>query len=914
MRTAVISAGLLLAPLPVCAGPRVDLNQDNGRGDVLAPGWENWRIPEKDTASTTFGPLTVTLRAVGPSARLTTGWWRSGFDYPARMASDGVTVHGTLELVLSGLPPGKHTLATYHNALTDVKPARITVAVPGGPSVIATPTNRVTHDADAASAFVELDAAAGKDVVVTFAPDEGGSVILNGFEIDRSDPVRRATKPSPTDDDEHTSERPVLTWRSAVGATGHRVYLGTDPAALAQATPASPEFRGEQQGWAFDTAPLSLNTRDTYYWRVDTLHGDRVVAGELWRFRIRHLAFPEAEGYGRFARGGRGGQVYEVTNLNDAGPGSLREAVEASGPRTVVFRVGGLIALKSKLIVRNPYLTVAGQTAPGDGICLKNYTFGCLGAHDVIIRHVRIRLGDESGATQDGAGARGCDHVVYDHCSISWSIDEGFSSREGRNISVQRCIIAEALNLADHEKYKGTGKGHSFAGSISGDVGSFHHNLLAHCTGRNWSLAGGLDRSGTKLAGRLDIRNNVVYNWRDRTTDGGVRELNFVGNYYLPGPTTKVFTLLKPDRGDPERGMRAFMDGNVIDGKPEFDADNWRAYVGPADGMEKVRAPRPLFEPYVKTQTAPEAFASVLADVGATRPKSDAIDRRIIDDVHKRGHTYTGSRGKLPGLIDTPKDVGGWPEYQSAAVPLDTDHDGIPDDWEKAHGLDPKNPSDGAAYRPDGYTNLEIYLNALAAPAEFKRPSADPKYRETIRKRAAAAVGAATVHDEAKKNAAIQVVETHYIAINDIHFDRDAAVKAAGGDKDAISKARAQAAADVAVAHKKFTQDLAALLTSEECDIVKDKMTYDVRLNTFRVYCEMLPKLTEHEKATIRTLLLAGREEALIAGDAEQKHAQFRVAKGKIANYLSQQGYDLKKAEAEWHARQQAGTPKKPNS
>jgi hypothetical protein len=712
MRIVFLAAGLLLAASNAVAGPRVDLSTDNGRGDVLAPGWEHWRVPEKESASAKFGSVTVTLRS--PNGKLAVGWWKPGFDYPARMASDGV-IGGKLELVLGGLPAGKHSLATYHNAFTAGTPAPITVAVRGGASTTVTPTSRVLHDADAASAFVEFVAESGKEVVVTFTPEGDGNVIFNGFEIDRSDPARRAMKPVPSEDDEHAAEDPVLAWRAAAGATAHHVYLGTSLASVEKASRESPEFRGETKEANFATAGLKLDNRQSYFWRVDTVHPTGVVQGEVWRFRVRHLAFLEAEGYGRFAIGGRGGKVYEVTNLNDAGPGSLREAVEASGPRTVVFRVGGIIALKSKLVVRNPYLTVAGQTAPGDGICIKNYTFGCFETHDVIIRHVRIRLGDESGVTQDGCGARGCDHVIFDHCTISWSIDEGFSSREGRNLTVQRCIISEALNLADHIKYRGTGKGHSFAGSISGNVGSFHHNLLAHCTGRNWSLAGGLDRTGTRLAGRLDIRNNVVYNWRDRTTDGAVRELNFVNNFYLPGPATKVFTLLKPDPGDPERGMRAYMSGNVIDGKPEFDADNWKAYVGPAEGMAKVVSDRPLFEAFVRTHSAKEAFDSVLADVGATLPRQDAIDRRIIAEVQKREHTYTGSKGKLPGIIDTPKDVGGWPEYRSADAPLDTDHDGIPDEWEKAHGLDPKDGADGAAYTADGYTNLERYLNELAS-------------------------------------------------------------------------------------------------------------------------------------------------------------------------------------------------------
>lgn len=688
------------------AGPRVDLNQDNGRGDVLSPGWDNWRVPEKDAATANFGDIKVSLRAVGPNARLATGWWKPGFDYPARLVSDGVSVAGKLELTLSGLATGKHSLATIHNTLTDAKPARITVTVAGGGSATVTPTSRIKHDADAATAFVEFDAVDGKDVVVTFTP-ESGSVVLNGFEIDRSDPAKRAAKPSSGEVDEHMPEDPVLAWRAAPGATGHRVFLGANPNSLT--------LRGQTMEPTFPTMTLKLNNRETYFWRVDTLHGDKVIPGEVWRFRVRHLAFPEAEGYGRFAIGGRGGKVYEITNLNDSGPGSLREAVEASGPRTVVFRIGGVIALKSKLIIRNPYLTVAGQTAPGDGICIANYTFGCSDTHDVIIRHVRIRIGDESGETQDGSGARGSDHIIYDHCSISWSIDEGFSSREAKNLTVQHCLIAEALNIANHRKYK-EGKGHSFAASISGGVGSFHHNLLAHCTGRNWSLAGGLDRTGQSLAGRLDIRNNVVYNWRDRTTDGGVRELNFVNNLYLPGPSTRVFTLLKPDPGDPERGMRTYMSGNSIEGKAEFDADNWKAYVGPAAGMARVKCDDPLFEAFVKTHSTKDVLEVVLADAGATKPKRDAVDTRIIADVRKRAHTFTGSRGKLAGIIDSPKDAGGLPAYMSAEAPLDTDRDGIPDEWEKKHGLDPKNTADGQ--KGIGYTNLERYLNELAVKRE----------------------------------------------------------------------------------------------------------------------------------------------------------------------------------------------------
>ena len=407
-----------------------------------------------------------------------------------------------------------------------------------------------------------------------------------------------------------------------------------------------------------------------------------------------------------------------VTNLDDAGPGSLRAAIDAEGPRTIVFRMGGTIALKSKLIVRNPYVTIAGQTAPGDGICVRGYTFGCLGARDVVIRHVRIRVGDESGETQDGTGLASCDHSIIDHCSVSWSIDEGVSSRGGKNITVQRCLVAEALNIANHRKYQ-PGKGHSFAGSISGDVGSFHHNLLAHCAGRNWSLAGGLTRGG-KFAGRLDLRNNVVYNWENRTTDGGVKALTFVGNYYIPGPATRVFHLVKPDTGTPEDPQQYFIAGNRMVDRPQYDADNWAqgGVVVAADAIPSIKLDRPFCESLITEHSADQAYASVMADVGANRPKLDEHDRRILREVAARIVSVKGSRGGLPGIIDTQADVGGWPELKSGPAPADTDGDGMADAWETSEGLDPANAADANGIRPGSdQTNLERYLDHLATAA-----------------------------------------------------------------------------------------------------------------------------------------------------------------------------------------------------
>src|SRR5512137_809772 len=337
-------------------------------------------------------------------------------------------------------------------------------------------------------------------------------------------------------------------------------------------------------------------------------------------------AFPTAEGYGRWAQGGRGGRVIHVTNLNDAGPGSLRHAVEQSGPRTVVFDVSGLITLESRLIIRrtNSNLTIAGQTAPGKGICLRKYNFGMLGATNVIVRYVRVRPGNISGMTLDGMGMASSDDCIIDHCSISWTMDEAFSSRGAKNITLQRTLISEALNAAGHKKYP-PGTEHGYAASIGGDIGSFHHNLLAHCAGRNWSLAGGLDKKTSTYAGRLDIRNNVVYNWKHRATDGGAHEVNFVNNYYQPGPATRYFYALNAQYAGFPGTQQYYFEGNVMLG--HFGLTNQTA--GRTATTERGgRLPTdyspwsetPFFDPFVKIHTAVEAYTNVLADVGCNFP------------------------------------------------------------------------------------------------------------------------------------------------------------------------------------------------------------------------------------------------------------------------------------------------------
>ena len=446
-------------------------------------------------------------------------------------------------------------------------------------------------------------------------------------------------------------------------------------------------------------------------------------------FAAAQLAFPTAEGYGRFAQGGRGGRVIHVTNLNDSGPGSFREAVETEGPRTIVFDVSGLITLESKLVVRKGHsnLTIAGQTAPGKGICLRKYNFGMLGATNVIIRYVRVRPGNISGTTLDGMGMASCDNCIIDHCSISWTLDEAFSSRGARNITLQRTLISEALNEAGHKKYP-AGTQHGYAASIGGDIGSFHHNLLAHCAGRNWSLAGGLSKPNNEYAGRLDIRNNVVFNWSKRATDGGAHEVNFVNNYYKPGPATKFFYALNAQYGGFPGSQRYYFAGNVMPG--HFDLNNQTA--GRTATTERGgRLPTdyspwsdtPFFESHIRTHTAHESYTNVLANVGCNFPALDEHDTRVITEVRNGTTQFKGSKTGLAGLPDSQDDVGGWENYPEVKRPVDwdTDRDGMPDDWEKQHALNPTDASDGNKdLNGDGYTNLEKYLNALVG--EYQMP------------------------------------------------------------------------------------------------------------------------------------------------------------------------------------------------
>jgi pectate lyase len=407
-------------------------------------------------------------------------------------------------------------------------------------------------------------------------------------------------------------------------------------------------------------------------------------------------SFPGAEGCGAFTPGSREGTVYEVTNLEDSGPGSLRDAV-SQGHRTIVFRVSGTIALKNPLRVAQPFITIAGQTATGGGICLRNYTFQ-ISTHDVIVRFIRSRLGDESRQENDSISIlNGCRDVILDHCSATWSVDEGLStSGMDSNITVQWCLIAEALDSSVHSK---GAHGYGSLARASGPV-TWHHNLWAHNHSRNPRLG---DNYGKGAHPAFDVRNNVMYDYGD-TCSGltqGIFTVNYIGNYICPGPSSKAKF---PIHIGAESDIQFYLRDNVMEGNDALTADNAK-FVDALEINGKVQArivEKPFDAPPVATGSARDAYKMVLAAVGACNPVRDSVDARIINDVMER-------KGKI---INSQKDVGGWPDLKSAPAPADSDHDGMPDSWEIAHGFNPKDASDAQADPDkDGYTNLEEYLN-----------------------------------------------------------------------------------------------------------------------------------------------------------------------------------------------------------
>lgn len=447
-------------------------------------------------------------------------------------------------------------------------------------------------------------------------------------------------------------------------------------------------------------------------------------------------AFPGAWGGGMFTTGGRGGKVIAVTNLNDSGPGSLRAALEAEGARIVVFRVAGTIKVGGDLHIKHPDITIAGQTAPGDGICIAG-TLN-IDTHNVIIRHLRVRRGIPTGGQgDDNIGGNPYHHIIIDHCSTSWGMDENISlyrhmrpSLDGstqikdpaEHVTIQWTISSEALDA----------KGHAFGGTWGGNPSTFHHNLFASNTARNPSIG---------MSGPFDFRYNVVFNWKHRSIDGGdeTSMINLINNYFKPGPATNenmrsVFarieqrSMYSPGSAwapgewyakEVNRPGKWYVAGNVMHGDEAVTLNNWagmrmketkdalQAGEHTQEQLARVYTP---FEgwPVAPHQTAEVAFDAVLAKAGATLPKRDAVDTRVVDMVR------TGKTSTATGIIKDVSEVGGYPTltFDPKLLPLDTDGDGMPDEWEIKHKLDPKDPSDGAKDADgDGYTNVEEYLN-----------------------------------------------------------------------------------------------------------------------------------------------------------------------------------------------------------
>lgn len=455
-------------------------------------------------------------------------------------------------------------------------------------------------------------------------------------------------------------------------------------------------------------------------------------------------AFPGAEGGGMYTPGGRGGKVIVVTSLADRGPGTLREACEMGGARIVVFNVAGVIRLEAPIDINAPYITIAGQTAPGDGVCVTGASVH-INTHDVVIRHMRFRRGQtDVGFRDDALGGNAVGNVVIDHVSASWGLDENMSiyrhvwnrQADGRgeklpavNVTIQNSIFSECLDMYNH----------SFGATIGGHNSTFARNVFASNISRNCSIG---------MNGGFNFINNTTFNWWNRSVDGGdhTSRINMIANNFKPGPITPEgkpisWRILKVENGRDKanRGVwgRAYVSGNRTFANAAVTADNWAGGVMAgdqfvtaenADLMKRVRAEEPFEMAPVTILSAEEAFDFVLDYGGASFPKRDAVDARVMKSV-KTGKVYPAKdarehqplyvKRRLPadsykqGIITDPQQVGGLPEYKGKPY-VDTDGDGMPDKWEKKYGLNPNDSSDATGdVSGDGYTNIEKYINGI---------------------------------------------------------------------------------------------------------------------------------------------------------------------------------------------------------
>ena len=730
-----------------------DLPGKTAPGKDTEVNYISWAVPRAESDTKSFdGGMTITITAGGAASAVGSNWSKTDVETNGlRIIADEVLAtnldkgnmtqitEGSTSLILTitGMTAGMHTLKAYHNN-SDKNQTQPDIEVRVDGNVVATGvkfTSAAQSNAEAGTSFITFNVTEGQPVVITYstAPEAGKTytntrVMINGLEFDVA--AIGATDPMPENHDFHagTEEGTVtFSWTAPEGVVSHKMVLGTDSAAVAAAT------TYEYEGTTAQYVKSGLSSMQKYWWRIDEVDGNgQVHQGQVWTFQPCQLAFPGAEGYGRYAIGGRGGMVYHVTNLSGDKdtPGSLLYGlVNIDEPRYIVFDVSGIIELDFGAQFVKPYAYIAGQTAPGKGICIKasNINIGS----DVICRHIRFKrgLGIYGENTGNAMGMSGANHAIVDHCTAAWGTDETVSGRGALNISFQYSVISEALGIAGHKNYA-DGTNHGYAATIDGRIGSWHHNLLVNCAGRNWSMGGGMDGQNRPIGG-LDLFNNVCYNWNSRTTDGNCHAVNFVNNYYKMGADTRKTILFTQDFEDaiaPDGIDQAYVSGNIRENRNHTLSNDKKGDTYNATGNIPTTydylLSEPLFPSHATIHTAQDAMKIVTSYAGATMPMRDEHHQRNVRETLDGTYTYVGSKSRIKGEIDTEEDITehaagkGWEVYpeEQRAADWDTDQDGMPDWWEQCIGSNASVANQNDDPNHDGWTLLEDYLEFMAHP------------------------------------------------------------------------------------------------------------------------------------------------------------------------------------------------------
>lgn len=730
-----------------------DLPGKTAPGKDTEVNYISWAVPRAESDTKSFdGGMTITITAGGAASAVGSNWSKTDVETNGlRIIADEVLAtnldkgnmtqitEGSTSLILTitGMTAGMHTLKAYHNN-SDKNQTQPDIEVRVDGNVVATGvkfTSAAQSNAEAGTSFITFNVTEGQPVVITYStvPEAGKTytntrVMINGLEFDVA--AIGATDPMPENHDFHagTEEGTVtFSWTAPEGVVSHKMVLGTDSAAVAAAT------TYEYEGTTAQYVKSGLSSMQKYWWRIDEVDGNgQVHQGQVWTFQPCQLAFPGAEGYGRYAIGGRGGMVYHVTNLSGDKdtPGSLLYGlVNIDKPRYIVFDVSGIIELDFAAQFVKPYAYIAGQTAPGKGICIKasNINIGS----DVICRHIRFKrgLGIYGENTGNAMGMSGANHAIVDHCTAAWGTDETVSGRGALNISFQYSVISEALGIAGHKNYA-DGTNHGYAATIDGRIGSWHHNLLVNCAGRNWSMGGGMDGQNRPIGG-LDLFNNVCYNWNSRTTDGNCHAVNFVNNYYKMGADTRKTILFTQDFEDaiaPDGIDQAYVSGNIRENRNHTLSNDKKGDTYNATGniptTYQYLLSEPLFPSHATIHTAQDAMKIVTSYAGATMPMRDEHHQRNVRETLDGTYTYVGSKSRIKGEIDTEEDITehaagkGWEDYpeEQRAADWDTDQDGMPDWWEQCIGSNASVANQNDDPNGDGWTLLEDYLEFMAHP------------------------------------------------------------------------------------------------------------------------------------------------------------------------------------------------------